>query len=376
MRWLSLLAVAALMTACNPDGVIVVPVAPDAPTNLDYVLDPSGVADQPTGLLLSWTPSNDPDVEFYRIYSRPPGDDFGLRGETTSPTFHDAGLPHLEYYVTAVAGDAESERSNIVNIDERLRIEAPTSITSFSLNGAVLLSWSDNAFLNNQADFQEYRVYSTDFSLDSGLCGADWVLEGTTVAPEFLVSALLNGIARCYAATALTINGDESLFSPIRDDTPRFDARNILVWARDVLPGESGFLFWDDLNGDSFGDDTEVGFVLDGNDTASDFFVSRDVGTGQMFLNPLRTGTTVRRYQDTPIEDLTSIDIAPVSGYARTPLEALPGFGYVFQMDRGDGFFRYGGLRVTHVGREFLLFDWSFQDDPGNPELSPGRHAF
>jgi acyl-coenzyme A thioesterase PaaI-like protein len=39
-------------------------------------------------------------------------------------------------------------------------------------------------------------------------------------------------------------------------------------------------------------------------------------------------------------------------------------------MDVGDGFARFGGIRVTHVGRDWMIFDWSYQTDPGNPELS------
>jgi hypothetical protein len=38
-------------------------------------------------------------------------------------------------------------------------------------------------------------------------------------------------------------------------------------------------------------------------------------------------------------------------------------------MDGGDGFLRYGAVRVTHVGQTFLIFDWAYQTDPGNPEL-------
>ena len=34
------------------------------------------------------------------------------------------------------------------------------------------------------------------------------------------------------------------------------------------------------------------------------------------------------------------------------------------------GFARFGGVRVTHVGQDFMIFDWSYQVDPGNPELS------
>ena len=34
-----------------------------------------------------------------------------------------------------------------------------------------------------------------------------------------------------------------------------------------------------------------------------------------------------------------------------------------------DGFLRYGALRATHVGRDFAIVDWSYQTDPGNPQL-------
>ena len=41
-------------------------------------------------------------------------------------------------------------------------------------------------------------------------------------------------------------------------------------------------------------------------------------------------------------------------------------------MSGGDGFARYGSLRVTHVGQDFLILDWAYQTDPGNPELVVG----
>jgi hypothetical protein len=41
----------------------------------------------------------------------------------------------------------------------------------------------------------------------------------------------------------------------------------------------------------------------------------------------------------------------------------------VFEMDGGDGFPRYGAVRVQHVGSTFLILDWAYQPDPGNPEL-------
>ncbi|MGH7659187.1 MAG: hypothetical protein ACREL6_13210, partial [Gemmatimonadales bacterium] len=60
---------------------------------------------------------------------------------------------------------------------------------------------------------------------------------------------------------------------------------------------------------------------------------------------------------------------APDSTYLTSPIQAVAGFGYVFEMDGGDAFLRYGAVRVTHVGEDFLILDWAYQTDPGNPEL-------
>jgi hypothetical protein len=73
-------------------------------------------------------------------------------------------------------------------------------------------------------------------------------------------------------------------------------------------------------------------------------------------------------YSTSPVADLTSIDFAPASGYSRSMIQAVPGYAYVFEIVEGTTL-RYGALRVTHVGRDYLIFDWSFQTDPGNPEL-------
>ncbi|HZB27242.1 MAG TPA: hypothetical protein VE282_01675, partial [Gemmatimonadales bacterium] len=54
------------------------------------------------------------------------------------------------------------------------------------------------------------------------------------------------------------------------------------------------------------------------------------------------------------------------------PIEAFPGMGYVFEMtasDPLDPLLRFGAVRVTHAGPSFLILDWAYQTDPGNPEL-------
>lgn len=343
---------------------------PLAPTGLFYELQPSGDPLSPSGVILRWDASSDPGIAAYNIYSRAgSGDPFDLRGSTTSPSFHDEGVPDLEYYVTAEGtNNLESSPSVSIVVDERLRLPAPTAISSISLNTAIHVSWTDNAFQSDPAGFWHYRVYSTTYDLDHNTCGTSWTLEGTTVAPVFLSGALPNGSPRCFGVSAVSIEGFESLWSPLRYDTPRPDARSQIVYTNAGDPTKSGFRFFLDANGDGKATSLELGLITTGASGTIDFTVSKD-GSGNLQFTPVRTNTSLRLFRASPITDLTDIDIAPLGGYARTALLAQPGRGYVFQMSESDGFFRYGSLRVVALGPEYVIFDWAYQPDPGNPEL-------
>jgi fibronectin type 3 domain-containing protein len=365
-----------LAVACQESQApIIVDVDPPAiPDSLTYRLEPSGDPELPTSITLMWddVPETDTDLESYRVYSRgSTGTSFGLRGETTSNTFHDNGVPHLEYFVTAVDTDGnESDGSNVVNIRERTALPMPAALVGISLNRAVHLSWTDNAFLADPNRFEWYRAYSASYFRSVNECGDDWVLEGTTVAPEFLVGAMTNGISRCFAISAITREGYESLWSPAWQDTPRPDARNVLVFALEEDATQAGFRFWDDANNDETAQASELGIVTGGNAPDVDFRITRDA-TDTLWIEPVFAGTRMRLYQNQPVADLTSIDIAPVSGYSRNPLQAIQTYGYVFEIVEGANV-RYAALRVTHAGRgDYVIFDWSIQTDIDNPELVP-----
>lgn len=247
--------------------------------------------------------------------------------------------------------------------------DVPASLSSTTLDGAIALNWSDNAYTSDPGNFQNYRIYSTTYDLDRNLCGTSWQVEGTTVAPEFVVGALVNGIPRCFSVSAVSVDGFESDRSPSRSDTPRPDTRNVLIYAVQVQSAGSGFRFWDDLNGDGQVQNNELGLVRAGTAPNIDFAVDQDIH-GDLFLTPVRAGTGVEYYDDTkPVEDLTSIDFAADRTYRTSGILAIPGYGYVFEMSENDGFKRYGAVRVTHVGQTFLILDWAYQTDPGNPEL-------
>jgi len=363
----ALLASAALL-ACQNERVVVNEVPP-APTGLTYELEPSGDPVSPRGIILRWQAVSDPNLEVYRVYSRAStSDGFGLRASTTSPSFHDDGVPHLEYYVTSVGLDGlESDPSASVVVDERLRLPAPATLTSISLNGAIHLEWSDNAYTADPTGFSNYRVYSTSYDLDNNVCGTSWSLEGSTVAPTFLAASLPNGQPRCFGVSAITIEGFESLWSPLRYDTPRPDGQDVLVFTPAGNAAQSAFRFFLDANNDGVASPLELGLVGPASSGTADFTIVPD-GSGNLLITPQRAAAQVVQYGSGPIHDLTDIDIAPVGGYARTGIIATPRTGYVFQMT-GTQFYSYGAIRVAAVGTNYVVFDWSYQTDAGNPEL-------
>ena len=245
-------------------------------------------------------------------------------------------------------------------------LPAPQDLASVSLNQAVDLYWSDNSYASAPSRFLWYHVYSTSYDLDRALCGTAWELEGATIAPEFLVGALTNGVPRCYGVTAVTKDGAESDKSLPWQDTPRPDARNVVLYAFGTKADSSGFLFWDDANGDGIGQPSELGLTENGSLTNVDFALHRNNADSTLWIVPVYSGTSMLEYGT--VADLTSIDYAPATGYSRDSLQAFPEDGYVFKIVDASGL-HYGAVRVTHVGRRYLILDWSVQTDPGNPEL-------
>jgi len=272
MRTAAALAALLVLTACNYQDYGNTTSDLPIPAGVTYELEPVGTGTAPSGILLRWISTSDPAVIEWHVYSRASaGEGFSFRGSTTSPSFHDAGAPFLQYYVVTADQDGfESAPSAVVTVDERLALARPSSLASTSLDGALALAWSDNAYLSDPSAFANYRVYGAHYDLDAGLCEDDWALEGTTVAPEFVVGAISNGVPRCFAVTAVSVEGYESLWSPVRDDTPRPDARNVIVYARQAQDAGSGFRFWQDLDLDGRADANELGLLKSGSSPSND----------------------------------------------------------------------------------------------------------
>ncbi|HKW48825.1 MAG TPA: hypothetical protein VJN70_15350 [Gemmatimonadaceae bacterium] len=333
---------------------------PNAPTNLTYQLIPSGNPNAPLGVILSWdVPASGAAVAF-DVYGRAStGDEWSLLATTTSPSFHDV-VPELQYYV--VANDDQGNflgQTHTITVDLQSELPAPLGLHSISLNGAIQLAWSSNALDANRGAFDYYRVYSGSFDATQGVCSA-WNLEGSTVSDAFLVANLTNGVTRCYAVSAVSRDGHESSWSSATHDTPRYDARNVLVYSHDVRSDSSGFLFYDESA-------RTYGKVTAPTQSGVDFTIERHTD-GTLWFSPARSDVLMATYGANQIPDLTSIDRAPASSLANVTIQAVPGYGYVFSTRKSDGI-HYGALRVAYVAADYVVFDWSYQSAVGNVEL-------
>jgi hypothetical protein len=347
------------LAACD---VLTAPLDPNVPANLTYQLIPSGDPNEPLGVLLSWELPRSGEANAFNVYGRTGGNQWQLRGTTTSLTFHDAGTPEAQYYVATRDIDGnELGNSNVITVDLSARLPAPQGLSSTSLNAAVHLYWSPNAVNANRATFDHYRVYSSGYDAQRDVCTSDWALEGSTVSDAFLVGNLTNGVSRCFAVSAVTHDGHESVWSNARLDTPRFDARNAFVYAHQTRTDSSGFLFFDEIS-------KKIGSVSAATRTDLDFTIERHAD-GSLWFNPARTGVTMGLYSTTPVSDLTSIDRATGTNLSAVTIEAVPGYAYVFRVQKADGI-HYAAARVAYVAANYVVFDWSYQSAVGNAELN------
>jgi hypothetical protein len=345
-------------TACETN--LMAPVDPDAPTDLAYQLIPSGDPNAPAGIVLQWVPPASGRAVTYDVYARSTAsEEFGLRATTTSPSFHDAGFPQLQYYVQALDDQRRDLGStDAIQIDERNRLPAPRTLISTTLNGGVELTWERNAYVFAPDVFDFYRVYSTSWTAAEGCVEADWSLEGSTVSDGFVARNLPNGVTRCFAVSAISRDGHESVWSNVREDTPRFDARSIVIDAQDVHRSTSGFVFMP-------GGSLPFGRIVTDTTAGVDMVLERR--DGALWFRAARSEARVALYGVSPISELTSIDRAPTIGYADSA-RVLAGFGYVFRVQYADGI-RYAAIRVVHLAADYVLFDFAFQSQSGNAEL-------
>jgi hypothetical protein len=325
---------------------------------------------------LSWELHPRWSDEPFRVYGRRTTDrDFFLVAEVTSCaagvcTYTDLNISPgrtYEYYVAAVSPRSGVETASAYSVEvvvpQPVPPPVPGALDAVALDAAVYIQWDQAARAAD--DFALYRVY-----LEGG--DGSVLLLGETDSEGFLDLLVENGNTYGYFVTAVDSQGHESDGSVLAEATPRPDFHGELVWAFEDRPTRSGF---------QFQEDEVVDPIVDGNAPERHFRLEVDEvgwwlvsGPGvQVHGTPLQASAL----KCGPAADAgcTDVRVAPASGYDTQDMALSPGFAYVLRVPASGGTWRYGVIRVSHVGfaqeGALVLFDWAFQLQPGNPALAP-----
>jgi len=218
----------------------------------------------------------------------------------------------------------------------------PRGLHSTTGDEEVMLLWYENT----EPDLAGYRIYRS-FAPDG-----PYTAIGETNLDYFLDYGLANGQTYYYAITAFDSDGNESDLSyEIVYDTPRPEGFNEKIFNFNDYPDYAGW---------NFSGYTVVPY--DG--SASDFYYGYDEAGEAPYLYIGRPGGLMQDFgYTTSLDDIT---YAPTDGWSSTGIvEAILGHVYIFWT--WDNHF--AKIRVTSVTTNYIIFDWAYQVDPGNPEL-------
>lgn len=222
----------------------------------------------------------------------------------------------------------------------------PRGLHSITGDEEVMLIWYENT----EPDLAGYRIYRS-------LTPSGYYYEiGQTNLDYFLDFGLLNGQTYYYAIVAFDYNGNESDLSyEIVYDTPRPEGYNEQIFDYYEYPDYSGWNF-------------SAYSVVAYDHPLCDFYYGYDDINEAHYLYTGRSDTWIQDFGYT--ESLDEITYAPQYGWSTTGVvEAILGHTYIFWI--WDNHF--AKVRLTAIDPDYVIFDWAYQIDPGNPELVIGQ---
>ena len=137
----------------------------------------SGDPGRPLGVLLTWDIPQSGRANSFNVYGREStGGGWQLRATTTSPTFHDAGIPERQYYVaTRDANGNEIANSNTVTVDLQDRLsqdaEAAAETPGLPIGISIALRHLPSfgaAFQCQKIDQRAVCAFGKRFAVDRG----------------------------------------------------------------------------------------------------------------------------------------------------------------------------------------------------------------
>lgn len=370
-RWtVGFLALAVVLAACE-DTVLVPadgdPAPPRALTAGYYA----------RAVTLSWELHPRWDGESFRIYGKRESDpDFFLIADVTNCSggfcsYTDQNIVAERtylYYVAAVDPDTGAETPSEFQVEVHVPRPDPPPVPGnlevVALDGALYLRWADQA--RSAEDFSFYRVYLDD---QDGT-----FLLGETDSEGFLDEIAVNGVTSSYLVTAVDDQGHESAGSPLASGTPRPDFTGEAVWAYEDRPDASGFRFQES---------EAVDPIVHGSDPDRHFRLEVDSQGWWLVLGSsteiYREGISTTALRCGPGADAGCVDVTRAStsaaDYTVADMGVVPQTSYVLRHRGSDGHWRYAVIRVTLQGFDqhgdaLMIFDWAYQTQADNPDLS------
>jgi len=218
----------------------------------------------------------------------------------------------------------------------------PRGVASITGDEEIYLQWYPNSE-KDLAGYNVYRAYTATGYFD---------LIETVSTPYFVDYYVTNGVTYYYAVSAFDDAENESeLSGDLVYDTPRPEGSDMLKnYLTDSL--YSGFDF-----------STES--VLSYDDSHTDIYYEYDTLYKINYMN-CADGTDIQDFGYT--DGLDDINYAPEQGWSSLGwVELIEGHGYiVWTRD-----YHFAKFRVTELGTGWCSFDWAYQVDEGNRELSP-----
>lgn len=370
--WVGLL-LAASVAACNNDEVVLVGDAPAAPRALTASYYGGAVT-------VEWELAPDWDGETFRVYSRRITDSsYFMIADVTSCSgglcsyvdWNIVSSETYEYYVAAWDAGSGLETATASTVDVLIPSQTPPPVPDsplvIALDGANYFTWGVDA--RGASDFSHYRIYQDD--------GGDSYLLGETDSEGFLDLLAGNGTTYAYFVTSVDTYGHESAGSASAEGTPRPDFSGEWIYDHFDDPTASGF---------RFPDDESTYPIVAGTDATRDFRVETDAGgawwlvpnvAADVYVYPTGFVTTALKCGPAADAGCTDVSVAPSTGYNQADVELVPQTSYVVRVGTGSSAY-YGVIRVAFQGFDqngdaIMIFDWAFQLQAGNRNLTPAR---
>ncbi len=225
----------------------------------------------------------------------------------------------------------------------------PSGVYTITGDGYVEILWSPLRV----DDLDGYRIYRSQYP-----AGRYWQI-GDSQDNEFIDENVHNGETYYYAVSAYDWHGNESDLSyETIHDTPRPQGYDLVIYDDDALAGVdfSGYYShmiwpWNDPYVDLYLLWLNGRYCLASADVEYEGAV---YGTDIQYAGYVNT--------------LDEIDWAPESGWSTDIADTVTlyeGHAYVAWTWENN----FAKFRVHHIGYDYVIIDWAFQIDEGNPEL-------